>query len=72
VLLQPLVRDGEIVGREPLAAARSRHRESMAELPAHARRLARGYPAIPTLFGPNGDGPEADPDPGPGPAPASG
>jgi nicotinate phosphoribosyltransferase len=68
VLLQPLVRGGEIIGRESLAAARSRHRESIAELPTHARRLARGYPAIPTVFGPNGDEPEAGPDPGPDPA----
>jgi nicotinate phosphoribosyltransferase len=54
-LLRPLMRAGEIVGGEPLAAARSRHRESVAELPAHARQLSRGYPAIPTLFVPDGD-----------------
>jgi nicotinate phosphoribosyltransferase len=55
VLLQPLVRGGEIVGREPLEAARSRHREVIAELPAYALQLSRGYPAIPTVFGPDGD-----------------
>jgi putative nicotinate phosphoribosyltransferase len=55
VLLRQLVRGGEIVGREPLAAARSQHRESLAELPAYALQLSRGYPAIPTVFGPNGD-----------------
>jgi len=55
VLLQPLVRGGEVVGREPLEAARSRHREVVAELPAHARQLSRGYPAIPTVFGPGSD-----------------
>ncbi len=55
VLLQPLVRGGEIVGREPLEAARSRHREVIAELPAYAVQLSRGYPAIPTVFGPDGD-----------------
>jgi nicotinate phosphoribosyltransferase len=55
VLLQQLVRGGEIVGREPLTAARSRHREAMAELPAYALQLSRGYPAIPTLFGPDRD-----------------
>jgi len=55
LLLRPLVRGGEIVGAEPLAAARSRHREAVAELPAHARRLSRGYPAIPTVFEPEGD-----------------
>jgi nicotinate phosphoribosyltransferase len=55
LLLQRLVRRGEIVGREPLAAARSRHREAMAELPAYALQLSRGYPAIPTVFSPDGD-----------------
>jgi nicotinate phosphoribosyltransferase len=55
VLLQPLVRDGEIIGREPLEAARARHREVLAELPRYALQLSRGYPAIPTLFGPDGD-----------------
>jgi nicotinate phosphoribosyltransferase len=55
VLLQQLVRGGEIVGREPLTAARSRHREAMAELPAYALQLSRGYPAIPTVFGPDSD-----------------
>ena len=55
VLLRPLVRGGEIVGREPLDAARSRHREVKAELPAHALQLSRGYPAIPTVFTPDGD-----------------
>jgi nicotinate phosphoribosyltransferase len=55
VLLRPLVRDGEIVGREPLADARARHRAAVAELPAHARQLSRGYPAIPTVFDPNHD-----------------
>jgi len=55
VLLQQLVRGGEIVGRESLEAARSRHREVMAELPAHALQLSRGYPAIPTVFEPDGD-----------------
>jgi len=55
VLLQQLVRGGEIVGRESLEAARSRHREVMAELPAYALQLSRGYPAIPTVFEPDGD-----------------
>jgi nicotinate phosphoribosyltransferase len=54
-LLQQLVRDGEIVGREPVAAARERHRAALAELPAHARQLSRGYPAIPTTFVPDRD-----------------
>jgi nicotinate phosphoribosyltransferase len=55
VLLRQLVRDGEIVGDEPLEAARARHREAVAELPAHARQLSRGYPAIPTLMRPTAD-----------------
>ena len=51
-VLRLLVRDGEIVGREPLAAARERHRAAVAELPGYARQLSRGYPAIPTVFEP--------------------
>ncbi|HEY0716567.1 MAG TPA: nicotinate phosphoribosyltransferase [Streptosporangiaceae bacterium] len=49
-LLVPLVRDGEVVGREPLEAARERHRQALAELPPQARQLSRGDPAIPTIF----------------------
>ncbi len=49
-LLRELVRGGEIVGREPLAAARERHRASMAELPSSAHQLSQGDPAIPTVF----------------------
>ena len=55
VLLRQLVRDGEIIGREPLEAARARHREVVAELPSYALQLSRGYPAIPTVFSPDGD-----------------
>jgi nicotinate phosphoribosyltransferase len=51
VLLQELVKNGKIVGREPLADARARHTEVLAELPAYALQLSRGYPAIPTIFG---------------------
>jgi nicotinate phosphoribosyltransferase len=51
-LLRQLVSCGEIVGREPLADARQRHRQALAELPAHAHQLSRGYPAIPTLMDP--------------------
>jgi len=53
-LLQPMVRDGKVVGAEPLAKARERHQAALAELPLHALQLSRGYPAIPTLFEPNG------------------
>jgi len=54
-LLQLLVRGGEIVAREPISAARTRHRAVVSELPAHARQLSRGYPAIPTVFEPDRD-----------------
>jgi nicotinate phosphoribosyltransferase len=54
-LLQLLVRGGEIVAREPISAARTRHRAVVSELPAHARQLSRGYPAIPTVFVPDRD-----------------
>jgi nicotinate phosphoribosyltransferase len=53
-LLVPLVRDGEVVGREPVSAARERHRDALAELPPYALQLSRGYPAIPTTFEPDG------------------
>ncbi|MGW5684256.1 nicotinate phosphoribosyltransferase [Nonomuraea sp. NPDC003754] len=49
-LLHQLVRDGEIVGREPLDAARDRHRGAVARLPLEALHLGRGYAAIPTEF----------------------
>jgi nicotinate phosphoribosyltransferase len=55
VLLHPLVRDGEIIGRQSLQAAREMHRAALAELPGHALQLSRGYPAIPTGFEPDGD-----------------
>ena len=54
-LLRLLVRDGDIVGREPLEAARERHQAALSELPSHARQLSRGYPAIATEFRPDSD-----------------
>jgi nicotinate phosphoribosyltransferase len=54
-LLRELVRDGMIVGREPLSAARSRHAAALAELPPYTLQLSRGYPAIPTKFGRDGE-----------------
>jgi nicotinate phosphoribosyltransferase len=54
-LLTPLVREGEIIGREPITTARERHQACVAELPAHALALSRGYPAIPTIFRPDTD-----------------
>ncbi|MCW2809065.1 MAG: nicotinate phosphoribosyltransferase [Marmoricola sp.] len=49
-LLVPLVRDGYVVGREPLKDARERHLRSRAELPLVARQLSKGDPAIETRF----------------------
>ena len=49
-LLIPLVRNGEVVGREPLEAARARHVRALAELPSHSLQLSRGYAALPTEF----------------------
>jgi nicotinate phosphoribosyltransferase len=48
-LLVPLLRSGEVVGREPLADARSRHLSARAELPVAVQQMSRGEPAIPTL-----------------------
>lgn len=49
-LLVPLVRGGEVVGREPLESARTRHAQLRAQLPAEALRLQPGGPAIQTIF----------------------
>jgi nicotinate phosphoribosyltransferase len=54
-LLQELVLEGKIVGREPIEAARTRHALALAELPSYALQLSRGYPAIPTVFGPDAE-----------------
>jgi nicotinate phosphoribosyltransferase len=48
-LLVPLVRDGEVVGREDLDTVRARHLASRDELPLKARALSRGDAVIPTL-----------------------
>ncbi|HEX6248272.1 MAG TPA: nicotinate phosphoribosyltransferase [Nocardioidaceae bacterium] len=48
-LLVPLVRAGEVVGRETLDAARERHLRVREELPLPARMMSRGEPVIPTL-----------------------
>ncbi len=47
-LLVPLVRGGEVVGRESLDAARERHAASRAELPIAAQMMSRGDPVIET------------------------
>jgi nicotinate phosphoribosyltransferase len=49
-LLAELVREGRVVGREPLEAARERHRATLAELPPSAHSLSPGDPAVPTVF----------------------
>jgi len=49
-LLVDLVTEGEVVGREPLDAARDRHAATLAELPPSALQLSRGEPAIPTVY----------------------
>ncbi len=50
VLLVDLVRDGSIVGAEPLQAARDRHISARAELPLDAHRISNAEPAIPTVI----------------------
>ena len=49
-LLVPLVRGGEIVGREPLQTSRERHRRSRAELPLEALKMSRGEPVVETVY----------------------
>ncbi len=49
-LMIPLVRGGEVVGRERIGDARARHERALAELPPQAFQLSRGEPAIPTDF----------------------
>jgi nicotinate phosphoribosyltransferase len=46
----PLIRSGEVVGREPLAAARERHLRSREQLPMSATQLSKGDPVIPTEY----------------------
>ncbi len=51
-LMVPLLANGAVVDRDALSLgrARERHAASRAELPAAARRLQRGEPAIPTTY----------------------
>ena len=49
-LLIPLIRAGDVVGREPLSAARARHDAARAELPVTALQMSRSEPAIPTIY----------------------
>ncbi|WP_407940122.1 nicotinate phosphoribosyltransferase [Nocardioides acrostichi] len=47
--LVPLVVGGEVVGAEPLEAARERHLRGRAELPVAAQSLSRGEPVVATV-----------------------
>ncbi|MEU8521456.1 nicotinate phosphoribosyltransferase [Streptomyces sp. NBC_01216] len=49
-LLVELVKGGEVVAREPLEAARSRHIAARAGLPMSAIQLSRGEPVLPTEY----------------------
>ncbi|PRH77242.1 nicotinate phosphoribosyltransferase [Streptomyces solincola] len=49
-LLVELVRGGEVVGREPLDAARDRHIRARKALPMSALQLSRGEPVIATEY----------------------
>ncbi|MFD7876827.1 nicotinate phosphoribosyltransferase [Streptomyces sp. NPDC059766] len=49
-LLVDLVKGGEVVAREPLDAARDRHRAALAGLPLSAAQLSKGEPVLPTEY----------------------
>ncbi|MGE9695238.1 nicotinate phosphoribosyltransferase [Streptomyces sp. CH6] len=49
-LLVPLVTKGEVVAREPMSAARARHKAALEGLPLSATQLSRGEPVIPTEY----------------------
>lgn len=53
-LMVPLVRDGQVqaqhLGAEGVRRAARRHADSLAELPAAAKRLQDGDPVLPTIF----------------------
>ncbi|MEU6539386.1 nicotinate phosphoribosyltransferase [Streptomyces sp. NPDC047000] len=49
-LLVELVKGGQVVGREPLEAARTRHVTARDGLPLSATQLSRGEPVIPTEY----------------------
>jgi nicotinate phosphoribosyltransferase len=53
-LLVPLMVSGSAVASSSVSAARAFHRSAMDELPHYSLQLSRGYPAIPTVFTPNG------------------
>ncbi|MER5962457.1 nicotinate phosphoribosyltransferase [Streptomyces sp. NPDC002057] len=49
-LLVELVKGGDVVAREPLEAARSRHISARSGLPMSAIQLSRGEPVLPTEY----------------------
>jgi nicotinate phosphoribosyltransferase len=49
-LLVRLVKDGTIVGDEPLEVMRQRHLRARAELPLDALKMSRGEPVIKTVY----------------------
>src|SRR5690606_25881102 len=49
-LMVPLVESGQRVSTATLQDARERLQASLRELPAAARRLSKGDPAIPTVY----------------------
>ncbi|KOG11452.1 MULTISPECIES: nicotinate phosphoribosyltransferase [Streptomyces] len=49
-LLVELVKGGDVVAREPLEAARSRHIAALGALPMSAIQLSRGEPVLPTEY----------------------
>jgi len=50
LVMVDLVRNGEIVGEEPLQDARDRHARARAELPLAGQKISRSEQAIPTIF----------------------
>ena len=52
--LTQLVRSGEVVGEEPLQAARDRHQRVRAELPPEALKMSKGEPVVETVYLNNG------------------
>ena len=48
-LLVELVRDGQVVGAEPLDDARDRHARARSELPPAAEQMSKGEPVIETV-----------------------
>ena len=53
-LLTQLVKSGEVVGEEPLQAARDRHQRVRAELPPEALKMSKGEPVVETVYLNNG------------------